>query len=190
VTASVLRPGRSVQLMGAEIIDLERGRTAATARAWMFPNSPGPGAVGPPLEHHPADGVPRTDHPEDWHGGYLNAVEWRWLRGSLSNPGTGVVWMRSPALVAGEPISPTQGLLACVDSASGVSAALDGREWGFQNTELTVHLLREPAGGWVCLDAETTLSETSTGVAISAVYDERGLVARSAQALLIAPHRG
>ncbi|MDF1606048.1 thioesterase family protein [Nocardioides sp. YIM 152315] len=189
VTASVLRPGRSVQLVGAELHDVARGRVAASARAWLFPDGAGPGAAGPPPPHGPGDGAERP-RPSGWHGGYLDAIEWRWVRGGLEEPGSGVVWMRSPGLVEGEPISPVQRLLACVDSASGVSAALDVRQWGFLNTELSVHVLREPVGEWVCLDAETTLSDGATGVATSAVYDERGLVARSAQALLVVPRHG
>ena len=76
--------------------------------------------------------------------------------------------------------------MACVDSASGVSAELDPAQWAFLNTELTVHVLRPPVGEWVCLDAQTTLSSGSVGMAVSEVYDEQGLVARSAQALLVA----
>ena len=186
VSARVVRPGRSVQLAAAELHDVARGRVAATAAAWLFPPTAGPGAGPAPLPHTPADGVAHP-RPEAWNGGYLDAIEWRWVSGGLEVPGRGVVWMRPPALVEGEPASPVQRLLACVDSASGASAALDVREWGFLNTELTVHVLREPVGDWVCLDAETTLSDGSVGVATSATYDERGLVARSAQALLVVP---
>ena len=75
--------------------------------------------------------------------------------------------------------------MTCVDSASGVSAALDPGEWNFLNTELTVHVLRPPVGEWVCLEAETSLGSGSVGVATSRVYDAHGLVARSAQALLV-----
>jgi hypothetical protein len=188
VTARLVRPGRTVQLASAELYDMTRGRVAATAGAWLFPRTPGPGGAPGPLPHTPADGVGHP-RPDAWHGGYLDAIEWRWVSGGLEVPGAGVVWMRPPALVEGEPISPVQRLLACVDSASGASAALDVREWGFLNTELTVHVLREPAGEWVCLDAETTLADGSVGVATSAVYDERGLVARSAQALLVVPRQ-
>jgi hypothetical protein len=184
VSASVLRPGRSVQLVGAELVDVERDRVAASARAWLFPRSEGPGGAPGPLPHAPSDGA-RHDRPRGWHGGYLDAIEWRWIRGGLEQPGTGVVWMRPPDLVEGEPISPVQRLLACVDSASGASAALDVAEWGFLNTELTVHVLRDPVGAWVCLDAETTLGDGAVGVATAAVYDELGLVARSAQTLLV-----
>ncbi|HEU4812412.1 MAG TPA: thioesterase family protein [Nocardioides sp.] len=184
VRASVLRPGRSVQLLGAELYDVTRDRAVASARAWLFPASTD-GPVDPtPLDHKPDDGV-HHDRPTGWHGGYLDAVEWRWISGSVGEPGPGVVWMRAPDLVEGEEISPVQRLLACVDSASGVSAALDVRQWAFLNTELTVHVLRPPVGEWLCVDAETTLGTGSTGIATSTVHDEAGLVARSAQALLV-----
>ena len=92
-------------------------------------------------------------------------------------------------LVPGEEMTPLQRLLTCVDSASGASAALDTAAWSFMNTELSVHVVRPPAGEWVCLDAETTLGPGAVGLAASAVYDELGLVARSAQALLVTPAR-
>ncbi len=120
-------------------------------------------------------------------GGYLDAVDWRWIVGAVEEPGPGVVWMRPCVdLVAGEAMSPMQRLTSCVDSASGVSAALDPAAWGFLNTDLTVHVLRPPVGEWLCLDATTTLGSGNVGVATSHVHDERGLVARSAQALLVA----
>jgi acyl-CoA thioesterase len=88
-------------------------------------------------------------------------------------------------LLPGEQVSALQRLLTCVDSASGASAALDPAEWNFLNTDLTVHVVRPPAGEWVCLRAETTIGTGAVGLAAAQVYDERGLVARSAQALLV-----
>lgn len=55
------------------------------------------------------------------------------------------------------------------------------------NTELTVHVVRPPEGEWVCLKARTTIGGGAVGLAESEVYDARGLVARSAQALLVSP---
>ena len=185
VSASVVRPGRSVSLVRAELRDAVRDRVVATTTAWGFPHTDGgAGSVGPPLPHGPSDGSSR-DRPSGWSPGYLDAIEWRWVSGGVDRSGPGVVWMRPPDLVEGEPISPLQRLLACIDSASGVSAMLDVREWAFLNTELTVHVLREPVGEWICLDAETTLGPGAVGVATSTAYDEQGLVARSAQALLV-----
>jgi len=188
VSASVVRPGRSVQLCEATAYDEGRGRPCARATAWLFPASTdGPGGGDDPLPHTPEDGIVPEGPPPGWSGGYLDAVEWRWVEGALSEPGPAVVWMRPRVdLVPGEPMSPVQRLMACVDSASGVSATLDLAGWTFLNTELTVHLLRPPVGEWLCLDARTTLGPGAVGLAVSDVYDEQGLVARSAQALLIA----
>lgn len=190
VSAEVVRPGRTVSLAEATMYDEERDRPCARAMTWLFPlTDDGPGQVGPPLPHGPGEGTAH-DRPESWSGGYLDAVEWRWVSGSVQEPGPGVVWMRPGVdLVEGEPMTPLQRLMACVDSASGVSAALDPAEWGFLNTELTVHVLRPPEGAWLCLSAETTLGPGSVGVAVGSVNDERGLVARSSQALLVAPRQ-
>ena len=187
VSASVVRPGRAVELCEATLYDEERGRPVARASAWRFPlTDDGPRHAATPLGHVPADGE-HHDRPTSWFGGYLDAVDWRWVKGAVTEPGPGVVWMRPTVdLVAGESMSPLQRLMACVDSASGVSAELDPARWAFLNTELTVHVLRPPVGEWVCLDAQTTLSSGSVGMAVSEVYDEQGLVARSAQALLVA----
>ena len=186
VKASVVRPGRSVTMCEATAYDEARGRACARATAWLFPQvGDGPVQGAEPPAHSPRDGVPK-DPPGSWHTGYLEAVEWRWIHGAVTEPGPGLVWMRPAVqLVQGEPTSPLQRLLTCVDSASGVSAELDVAHWSFLNTELTVHVLRPPLGEWVCLEAETTLGPGSVGVATSRVHDEQGLVARSAQALLV-----
>lgn len=187
-TATVLRPGRSVALLEAVLHDETADRPVARAQAWAFPASTdGPGDVGPPPAHGPGDGTERPP-PSSWHaGGYLAASEWRWVHGSIGEPGPASVWMRPRVeLVEGDRMSGLQRVLACVDSASGVSAALDPREWSFLNTELTVVLLREPVGEWLCLSAETTLGPGAVGMAVGEVHDELGLVARSSQTLLLA----
>lgn len=187
IEAAVVRPGRSVEMCEATLHDEQRGRPCARATVWLFPaTDDGPVQDDSPLPHTPEDGT-HKDPPPSWSGGYLDAVDWRWVSGAVTEPGPGVVWMRPMVdLVEGEPIGPVQRLMSCVDSASGVSAALDPSTWGFLNTELTVHVLRPPVGEWVCLDAVTTLGSGSVGIAASHVYDARGLVARSSQALLIA----
>jgi len=146
----------------------------------------GPGPVHP-LPHGPADGGP-TQVPDSWGRGYLDAVEWSWVKGSMLDGGPATVWMRSLVpLLPGEPLVGTPLLMTCIDSASGISAVLDPSEWLFMNTDLTVNVLREPVGEWVCLDAETTLTATAVGVTTATAYDERGIVARSSQTLLVTP---
>ncbi len=190
VTSSVPRPGRTVSLRQAELRD-ESGRVLARAQGWAFPrvgSGGGPGTGSDVrLEHGPEDGR-HEDLPASWHTGYLDSVAWKWIEGAVTRPGPAVVWMRPLVpLVPGEEMSPLQRLLTCVDSASGASAELDPAQWSFMNTELTVHLVRPPEGEWVCLKARTTLGGGAVGLAASEVYDGRGLVARSAQALLVTP---
>jgi hypothetical protein len=187
LTAEVVRPGRSVEMCEATLYDEQRERPCARAVAWLFPAGvDGPNQEDAPLLHTPQDGT-LHERQRSWSGGYLDAVDWRWIEGAVETPGPAVVWMRPTVdLVPDEPMSPVQRLMACVDSASGVSAALDPVAWGFLNTELTVHVLRAPVGEWLCLEAETLLGSGSVGIATSRAYDAQGLVARSSQALLIA----
>lgn len=185
VGVQVLRPGRTVSLLSAELYDEQAGRVAAVARSWAFPlREDGPGVDVPPARG-PGDGESRP-RPEGWGAGYLDSIDWRWLGGGLEEPGTGATWMRPTVpLVPDETMTGLQRVLTCVDSASGVSSALDIREWAFMNTELTVSVLRPAVGEWVLLDAETTLGPGAVGNAVSTVSDERGVVARSSQTLLV-----
>lgn len=185
VETRLLRPGRSVALVEATLI---AERPVARATAWLFPDAEsGLGVPDSPLDHGPMDGKHKP-FPPAWQSGYIDATEWRWVVGHV-HEGRATVWMRPlVTLVDDEEWSPVPRLLTLTDSASGVSSALDPSEWGFLNTELSVHVLRRPVGEWLCLDAETRLSSGSVGLATSSVYDEKGLVARSAQALLIARH--
>jgi hypothetical protein len=187
VSRSVVRPGRAVSLLTASLYDETAGRECATARAWVLPRADSGPGVSEPLSHGPADGV-ATPLPPSWSHGYVDSVEWRWVKGAVNESGPATVWMRPlRPLVPGEELVGVPLLMTCIDSASGASAVLDPAEWSFMNTDLTVIVLREPVGEWVCLDAETTLTSTAVGVATSTVYDERGIVARSVQTLLITP---
>jgi hypothetical protein len=73
------------------------------------------------------------------------------------------------------------------DSGNGVSSRMNPLEWLFINSELTVHLYREPAGEWVGLDATTAIGPDGVGSAFSVLHDSNGPVGRGAQALLVRP---
>ena len=89
VSASVVRPGRSVSLAHASLHDVTLDRPVATASSWLFPRSEhGAGHAGPPPGHTPSNGTERA-RPQGWSAGYLDTVEWRWITGGLDTPGTG-----------------------------------------------------------------------------------------------------
>jgi hypothetical protein len=189
VSAGVDRPGRSVELLGAEL--RADGRVVARCRAWRHLHSdtaPVAVAVDPPLPP-PAEGK-EIHRPEGWGPGYLDAMEWRALTGDLGTPGPATVWARQAVdLVAGERPTGLQRLLVVADSGNGASSRMDPREWLFINSELTVHLHREPTGEWIALDATTAIGPTGTGTAFSVLHDDHGPVGRGAQALLVRPQR-
>jgi hypothetical protein len=186
VTARLVRPGRAVQLAEAELaVD---GRPVARAGGWWHRYCDTAAVATVSAEPEPPDlPEPRADEGW-WTGGYLYAMEWRWVRGHFTEPGPATVWtrMRIP-LVEGEEPTPTQRLLAVADSGNGASSALPPRSWLFVNTELTVHLLRPPTGEWICLDAVTEIGPTGGGLAVSRLSDAAGPVGRGAQALLVRP---
>lgn len=187
VTAEVLRPGRTVQLVGAELST--GGRAVARARGWRLAvadTADVAGGVGPALAP-PAQAEQRAN-PDGWVPGYLDALEWRWLRGHLGAQGPGTAWARLLVdVVAGEPPTPLQRLMATADSANGIASRLDFARWLFLNTDLTVHLHRQPAGDWVGIEAETTIGPSGAGVCSGILHDETGPLGRSAQVLTVRP---
>ena len=89
--------------------------------------------------------------------------------------------------MAGEPTDPLQRFLAVVDSANGVGAPLSVTGWTFLNTDLSVHLHRDPVGEWVGVEASTSIGPDGIGVCTAVLHDEHGPVGRSAQVLLVQP---
>ena len=122
-----------------------RDRVVATAQAWLFPARRT--ARSDLRAARPT--APRTASSTSARRAGAAATSTR-----STGAGSAAPWTRPapawsgcarPTWSTGEPISPVQRLLACVDSASGASALLDVREWAFLNTDLTVHVLRRPS---------------------------------------------
>jgi hypothetical protein len=182
VRVSVERPGRSVELVAGEL--RADGRAVMRARAWRVLPAPVDAGSEPPSLPLPERAAP----PPAWFGrsAYADAVEWRWARGGWEEPGPAVVWtrLREPILEGVEPL-PLQRVLAVADSGNGVSAVLDWGSHLFINPELSLHVLREPHGEWVCLDARTQIAAGGAGLATSVLSDVDGPVARGAQSLLV-----
>jgi hypothetical protein len=89
------------------------------------------------------------------------------------------------AVVEGEEPTALQRVLAVADSGNGISGTLDMTRWWFINPELTLHLEREPAGEWICLDAATSIQAGGAGLAASILSDLQGPVGRGAQTLYV-----
>jgi Thioesterase-like superfamily len=187
VEASVVRPGRSVELLEARL--RAGGREAVVARAWRTLRTEAPAAgedpAPPPVPDGPSQPPPMFDG-----FGYGAAVELRFAAGGWGIPGPATAWTRlSVPVVEGEEPTGLQRVLAVADSGNGISAVMSWDEWLFINPELTVHLRREPRGEWICLDAATAIAPDGTGLARSTLSDADGIVAHGSQSLLVAPRR-
>ncbi len=188
VAHRVVRPGRNVELVEA-VLSEARGerRELARAAAWrMLPQDGLPPADPGPPPPGPDAGTVQPFFQTGALAGFHTAVDIRFVTGGFTEIGPGMAWfrMRHP-LVAGEEPSPLARLLVAADAGNGISGALDFRRYVFINTELTVHLVREPAGEWVCLDAVTHPGDRGAGLAESALLDERGRLGRAAQSLFV-----
>lgn len=183
VEASVVRAGRSVELLAASLQGPDGELMRASAWRVAVGDQHTNGDRPPP---GPEQGSERDFFPTGEREGYHTAMEYRFIRGGFLEPGPALVWMRQRGpLVAGEEPSALERLMVVADVGNGVSAVLDWREYLFINTELTVHLLRPPEGDWVAVDAVTRVD--GVGLAESVLYDERGQIGRGAQTLLVRP---
>ncbi|MGP4057499.1 thioesterase family protein [Mycobacterium sp. 4D054] len=189
VRASVERPGRKIELVGAEMLaDGPDGtpRPVATASAWRFqrseagplPDSPAEPMrpVGEGMRRLPDDGTERT---------YIQSLDWRWLNDILNSARAECWACPLVDLVAGEEMTPAQRLFSVADIANGMGSRLDTGRYTFLNTDLAVHLHRLPAGPWIGVRSENHYGDDGVGVSRGMLFDETGPVAAIQQAQLV-----
>jgi Thioesterase-like superfamily len=187
--ARVVRPGRRVQMLEAELSD-GAGELLMRARGWRIRTAEvevPPEAIVVSEPPPPPEQAPEASFfPTGQEHGYHSAMEMRVVRGDFIEPGPATVWlrMRQP-LVAGEEPTPLQRTLAAADVGNGVSASLDFRRFLFINVDLTVQLERMPAGEWIGIDAVTLPQPSGVGSSDSVLYDQKGRIGRALQTLLI-----
>jgi Thioesterase-like superfamily len=192
VRASVLRPGRRIELVEAVLCGSD-DRPLMRLTAWRM-RVRGDGVVPPPVDApHPAPDGPEEGRQEvagffTEDVAYHRALDWRFVAGSFNSPGPATAWTSARCeLVEGEPMTPLEHLLVMTDAASGISAALDWTRSTFANVDLTVALHRPPRGEWVGMDATTVYGDTGAAQAFAVLFDADGPIGRSAQSLFVEP---
>lgn len=185
VSARVIRPGRTIELLEAEMA--AAGRVVVRATAWRLAISDTSAIAGADIPEMPG---PEAAAPwpgsELWEGGFIRSLQFRVLPGW--QPGHGRVWLRTAVdLVDGEPSSPLARFFGLIDTANGIAVRADPATLLFPNTDLTVHLVREPVGEWLGLDTTVSFGPDGVGLTASALYDEVGPVGRAAQTLTLRP---
>ena len=192
VSASVVRPGRRIELVEAVLTGPDATRPLMRLSAWRMRARTDGAAVEQP-DAHPAPAGWQDSRPEtaaffSEDIAYHRALEWRFATGSFNAPGPASAWTRPACeLVAGEPMTPLQHLLVMTDAASGISASLDWSTTSFANVDLSLALHRAPQGEWLGMDARTVLGGTGAGQCYAVLFDETGTIGRSTHALFVEP---
>lgn len=183
VTARVIRPGRTIELVEAEMT--AAGRVVVRATAWRLAVSDTTAVAATDIA---ALAGPETAEPFDmaaiWPGGFIRSVEARML--GERAPGRSTVWLRSRVgVVDDEPTAAEAGLIGLIDTANGVAVRARPGDVLFPNTDLTVHLFRRPSGVWLGLQTEVSFGPDGLGLTSAVLHDLDGPFGRSAQTLTV-----
>jgi acyl-Coa thioesterase superfamily protein/acyl-CoA thioesterase superfamily protein len=194
IETRVIRPGGRLQLVEADLLG-EDEAPVVRLRAMRLRRSEISGLpIGADAEAVPGGAGPETAErsdfplePPDAEGFHRTAMEIRFAAGTSYGRGPGVTWFRfARPLVGRDDPSPLALAVAAADFGNGISRVLDFDRHLFVNTDLTIHLRREPVGEWVMLDSRTRVEPTGVGLAASTLYDQTGAIGLSAQSLYVA----
>jgi Thioesterase-like superfamily len=192
IETRLVRPGGRLQLVEADLL-LDDGAPVVRLRAVRLRRGDVGGLPADP-DDGPPGGGPRNAEPSDFPveapdaaGFHRTAMDIRFAGGTTYGRGPAQTWFRfARPLVGADDPSPLALVAAAADFGNGVSRILDFDRHLFVNTDLTIHLRREPEGAWVMLDARTRVERHGVGLAVSTLYDERGAIGLSAQSLYVA----
>jgi len=196
VTTRIMRPGRKVQWVAAQIES--GGETVMSATALMIRTEASASAQ---VEIKPAP-MPGPGPDLQSAIGELGEVGTMFAGGAVEiliaehkqswlDLGPGRAWFKlNVPLVAGEQPSSQQRAVSAADFGNGISASLDWGKWLFVNSDLTVNLLREPRGEWISLDSTTRISGDGTALTETSLADQHGGIGVAAQSLFVAPMSG
>ena len=185
IETSTLRPGKTIELLQAELV--AAGRTAIRATAWRMITSDTAevaavedSAIPGPDDCKPYDGS------AVWPGGYIRSLEMRVAEGH--RPGAGKVWLRTDhPLTDREDSSDLARLMGLVDTANGIAARVPpGKDSvAFPNLDLQIHMYRRPEGEWLGLDNAVSFGRDGIGLTSTVLHDRQGPFGRAEQILTL-----
>ncbi|MGF9646342.1 thioesterase family protein [Pseudarthrobacter oxydans] len=185
IDTTTLRPGRTIELLQAELV--AGGRTAIRATAWRLVTSDTSEvaavedtAIPGPDECKPYDGA------SVWPGGYIRSLEMRVAEGH--RPGAGKVWLRTDhPLTDREDSGDLARLMGLVDTANGIAARVPpgADSYAFPNLDLQIHMYRRPEGEWLGLDNAVSFGGDGIGLTSTVLHDFQGPFGRAEQILTV-----
>ena len=188
VAVEMTRAGKRLATAQAVVQGLD-GKTAATASAMLITPAPPvdlPGLISDaPHPDAASEGRFLTDarlHDRPFLGDF---VQVRFPPGETDAPGPTRLWMRTPALVAGEDPSPFQRLCPIADCGNAIGRNGEVDRFTFLNTDLTIVCHRASRSDWLLSDARAHWHTDGIGLAEARISDEHGPVATALQSLIV-----
>ncbi|WP_417363867.1 thioesterase family protein [Glutamicibacter arilaitensis] len=185
ITTRMVRPGRTIELIEAEMT--AKGRTSIVARAWRVIKADTSEVAG--IEDQSIPG-PETCAvqaiSEQWPGGYIKSIEMR--ANEQLRPGRGFAWLRTPyALVDTNDASDMSSLVGMIDTANGVVPRVEPSEgtWIYPNVDLQIHMYRRPVGKWLGLEVQQSFGTDGIGLTSTVLHDATGPFGRAEQILTV-----
>lgn len=184
VEVTVLRPGRTIELVEATLT--HNDRTVVLARAWLMKQYDTAALRGSGLDPIPApDAVPAWAMSEVWPGGFIASAE---VRRTEISAGRAVSWVRTAVPLVGDvPVGRIPRAAGLIDISNGLAVRIDPREAAFPNLDLTAHFFAEPVGEWTGFDTAVSFGPGGIGLTHSVIHDQSGPVGVVSQILTIRP---
>jgi hypothetical protein len=184
IITTMLRPGRTIELVQAEMVS--GGRTAVRATAWRLLRSDTSDVQGIEDERMPGpEESEPTPYSGVWPGGYIRSIEPRVAPGHAA--GRGRAWLRTEHPLVDMPFSDTARLIGLVDTSNGIATRVKPGpdSYMFPNVDLQVHLYREPQGEWLGLQNSVSFGSDGIGLTSTVLHDTAGPFGRAEQILTI-----
>jgi hypothetical protein len=193
VEAHVRREGKRIQLVEGVLLHERVEVARLTALRVRVGDSDDPSVTADP--RRPDDGAPRPPtegrgwSPGEQDGGvpgFLRALELDRVAGEHGMGAPATTWFRlTVPVVAGHDTTPAMRLAAIADFTSATATYLDPTEWSPVNPDVTVHVLREPVGEWIAVDAVAWYATDGIGHSRASLYDLTGLVGTGATSSIL-----
>ncbi|WP_328823499.1 thioesterase family protein [Metallococcus carri] len=183
IEVTTVRPGRTIELL--EATASAGGRPVIRARAWRLSRQDTTAYAGSELPAmDPPDAGRPVDTTSEWPGGFIRTLRTLELPGGRA--GRRQVWVRSACtLLEQEPAAGLAAYVMLVDGANGIATRIRPSELMFPNVELSIHLLRQPAGPWLGLDTAVSFGPGGLGITSTTLNDEDGAFGRAEQELTV-----
>lgn len=184
---TVVREGKRIQVVEAVLLadDVEHVRTRALrlriqdVTAAKVPESSPPSMPPPP----PLDEVPPTTFPDSAHVPrfFRTSMEMRRFSSTLA------FWARLVVpIVPDAPITPLIRIATAGDLVNTIGSQIDPRYITTINPDVTLNVVRPPAGEWVAVQGATTFEPAlGVGLSVGEVHDELGLCGSATAAQLV-----